>query len=403
MAQPNDPTRREGIPKFTSVSSKLRIIVLGYLIRGPIGGMAWHHLQYVLGLKALGHDVLFLEDSDDYPSCYDPSTHSVTPNPTYGLSFAARVFDRLGLGQGWTYYDAHKDSWHGPAAGEVHTAISHADLLIDVSAVNPIRHGLENIPIRVLIDTDPVFTQVRHLANEVARSRALNYTAFFSFGESIEHRLGHIPDDGFNWKATRQPVVLDAWQVSDAPANGAFTTVMQWDSYPAVEYANRRFGMKSESFDAVVSLPSRTVIPLEIALGGRGAPRDELKRHGWRLADPLVVARNPWDYQNYIARSRGEFSVAKHGYVASHSGWFSERSACYLATGRPVIVQDTGFSKHLCCGAGLRAFSDADSAANALDQVQSNYPRECKAARGLAEEYFDSRKVLTSLLERSFE
>src|SRR6478609_1375848 len=111
MARTNDPPRRVEVPKFASVLSKLRIVVLGYLIRGPIGGMAWHHLQYVLGLKALGHDVLFLEDSDDYPSCYDPSTHSVTPSPTYGLAFAARVFDRLSLGQIWTYYDAHKDSW----------------------------------------------------------------------------------------------------------------------------------------------------------------------------------------------------------------------------------------------------------------------------------------------------
>jgi hypothetical protein len=190
--------------------------------------------------------------------------------------------------------------------------------------------------------------------------------------------------------------------LGDPPSEAAFTTVMQWDSYPAVEFGGQRFGMKSESFDAIADLPARVDVPLEIALGGHAAPRDELRRHGWRLTDPLTGALDPWDYQRYLANSRGEFSVAKQGYVTSRSGWFSERSACYLATGRPVIVQDTGFSTYLPSGTGLWAFSNADCAANALDQVQSNYPRECKAARELAGEYFDSGNVLTSLLERSF-
>jgi hypothetical protein len=364
--------------------------------------MAWHHLQYLLGLKALGHDVLFLEDSDDYPSCYDPSTHSVTIDPTYGLAFATRVFDRLKLGNKWTYYDAHKNAWHGPAANRARDFIGQADLLIDVSGVNPIRHTLENIPVRVLIDTDPAFTQVRHLTNESARLRAMQHTAFFSFGESIEGKQSSVPDDGFKWKATRQPIVLDAWPLDRPPTYGAFTTVMQWDSYTAVEFNGQRFGMKSESFSMIADLPTRVDMLLEVALGGHAAPREELKQHGWLLADPLAVARDPWDYQKYIGMSRGEFSVAKHGYVTSHSGWFSERSACYLAMGRPAVVQDTGFSRNLACGAGLWAFDDADSAANALDQVQSNYQCECRAARELVSEYFDSRKVLTSLIERSF-
>src|SRR5262245_59625558 len=186
MAPSNDPTRRLRVTNLRSVISKLRIVVLGYLVRGPIGGMAWHHLQYLLGLKAMGHDVLFLEDSDDYPSCYDPSTHTVTTDPTYGLTFATRVFERLDLDENWAYYDSHKNAWHGPAARRALAFIGNADMLIDISGVNPIRNSLENIPTRVLIATDPAFTQVRHLTNESARSRALQHTAFFSFGESIE-------------------------------------------------------------------------------------------------------------------------------------------------------------------------------------------------------------------------
>src|SRR6476646_5758501 len=137
MALSNDPIRRAGVPKFQSALTMLRIVVLGYLVRGPIGGMAWHHLQYLLGLKALGHDLLFLEDSDDYPSCYDPSTHTVTTDPTYGLAFATRVFARLSLDREWAYYDVHKNAWHGPAANRARDFIGQADLLIDVSGVNP--------------------------------------------------------------------------------------------------------------------------------------------------------------------------------------------------------------------------------------------------------------------------
>ena len=379
----------------------LRIVVLGYLIRGPIGGMAWHHLQYVLGLKQLGHEVLFLEDSDDYPSCYDPSTHVVGSDPSYGLRFADQAFARLDLAHCWAYYDAHQKRWHGPASGKAIRFCHDAEVLLNVSGVNPLRRWLENIPARVFIDTDPVFTQIRHLKDQGARDKAAQHNAFFSFGELIETSENRIPNDGFDWHATRQPVVLDAWPASEGPADGRFTTVMQWVSYPAIELDGRRYGMKGESFDMVRDLPGRVARPLEIALGGSSAPRHELERLGWRLVDPLTVTRDPWTYQEYLHRSRGEFSVAKHGYIAGRSGWFSERTACYLALGRPAVVQDTGFSQYLPCGAGVWAFHDADSAIEALDNVEAGYPTQCRAARDFAAAYFDSRNVLQSLLERS--
>ena len=381
-------------------SSRLRIVVLGYIVRGPIGGMAWHHLQYVLGLKQLGHDVLFLEDSDDYPSCYDPSTHVVGTDPSYGLRFAQQAFAKLDSPDCWAYYDAHQPRWLGPASGTATTFCKAADLLINVSGVNPFRDWLQEIPVRVLIDTDPVFTQIRHLKDQSARDRAAGHNAYFSFGELIETTARAIPDDGFDWKATRQPVVLDAWPFSMGPSHGPLTTVMQWDSYAAVEHQGQRFGMKSESFSLVRDLPGRVAHPLEIALGGASAPRRELQRLGWRLVNPLAVTRDPWTYQQYLQRSRGELSVAKHGYMHGRSGWFSERTACYLATGRPAIVQDTGFSRCLPTGKGLWAFHSADSARLAIEQVNATYPAQCRAARELAAEYFDSRKVLQSLLER---
>jgi hypothetical protein len=390
------------IPCAGDAMNRLRIVVLGYIVRGPIGGMAWHHLQYVLGLKQLGHEVLFLEESDDYPSCYDPSTHTVGVDPTYGLRFTKAVFARLGLEMQWAYYDAHRSEWHGPAAGKVDDFCTSADALINVSGVNRLLASLQNIPVRILIDTDPAFTQIRHLTNETARNRAGQHNAFFSFGEAIESGQSTVPNDGYQWHPTRQPVVLDAWPSSDGPVHGPFTTVMQWESYPPVEFEGRHFGMKSDSFDMVRDLPGRVSAPMEIALGGNTAPRSELRKLGWRIADPLSIASDPWKYQQYLGASRGEFSIAKHGYVASCSGWFSERTACYLAMGRPAVVQDTGFSKHLPCGAGLWAFHDADTAEHAIEKVGADYHRQCRLARELAMEFFDSQIVLRSLLERAF-
>jgi hypothetical protein len=381
-------------------TDRLRIVVLGYIVRGPIGGMAWHHLQYVLGLKALGHDVLFIEDSGDYPSCYDPSRHVVDGNPNYGLAFATEAFGRLGLGESWAYYDAHTGAWHGAAADRVASFCETADLILNVSGVNPLRPWTAPIERRVFLDTDPLFTQIRHLTDAAKRSLAKDHNQHFTFGESLGIPRATVPPDGFDWKPTRQPIVLDAWKASPGTADGRFTTVMQWDSYSPVEYGGMKFGMKSNSFKQFVALPRRVSETFEIALGGHEAPREELRAQGWWITDSLEVTRDPWTYQRYIAESKAEFSVAKHGYAASYCGWFSERSACYLATGRPVVMQETGFSRHLPVGRGLLTFSDIESAAAAVEEVSARYDAHCRAAREICEAYFDSRVVLTSLLER---
>jgi hypothetical protein len=377
----------------------LRIVVLGYLVRGPLGGLAWHHLQYVLGFARLGHDVYFVEDSDDYPACYDPTRHLVGTDPSYGLDFTRQAFSRLGLGERWAYHDAHKTQWLGPCAGTIRQILRDADVLLNVSGVNPLRPWFEEIPVRVLVDTDPVFTQVRHLTDPAARRNALGHTAFMTFGENIPGHCSSVPDDGLPWTATRQPVVLDAWPVSPGPARGRFTTVMQWDSYPAREYAGQRFATKAESFMPYLDLPGRVGSVLELAVGSTGAPRPLLGQKGWLLCDPLEVTRDPWTYQRYIRQSKAEFTVAKHGYVVTHSGWFSERSAAYLASGRPVITQDTGLSALLPTGTGLLTYTNPDEAVAAIEAVDRSYAQHCRAARDLAETYFDARQVLPQLID----
>ncbi|HEX8475249.1 MAG TPA: hypothetical protein VF666_14560 [Pyrinomonadaceae bacterium] len=380
---------------------RLRVVVLGYIVRGPIGGLAWHHLQYVLGLARLGHDVYFVEDSDDYPACYNPERDTINADPTYGLRFAADAFERLGLGERWAYYDAHRARWCGAAAGRILEICASADILLNVSGVNPLRPWLLNVPSRILVDTDPAFTQIRHLTDDAARQLAAQHTGFFSFAENIGRRDCSVPDDGFAWQPTRQPVVLDAWPVTDGRADAKWTTVMQWDSYRAREWGGRRFGMKSESFEAYMELPARAGRIFELAIGSPTAPRARLESHGWTLRDPFRAAPDPWAYQRFIEQSKAEWSVAKAGYVVSRSGWFSERSAAYLTSGRPVVTEETGFSAWLDADAGLLAFDTPDQALAAIEEVNRRYDVHCRAARDVAAEFFDARKVLPHLLERA--
>jgi hypothetical protein len=379
--------------------SRLRIIVAGYIVRGPLGGLVWHHLQYVLGLRRLGHDVYFIEDSEDFASCYDPERDLMDTDPKYGLRFAADTFAAVGVGDCWAYHDSHTRNWHGPAAGRILDACAGADLLLNLSVANPLRPWLRDIPVRCLVDTDPVFTQIRHLSDPQALAQARQHQVFFSFAENLGTGRAAVPDDGLPWRPTRQPVVLDAWPVGPGPAGGKFTTVMQWDSYPARNWRGVRYGMKSASFEPYLDLPEQAGPVFEMAVGSPTAPRDFLRSKGWAMRDPLAVTRDPWTYQRFLQDSKAEFTVAKHGYVVSRSGWFSERSAAYLASGRPVVSQDTGFSDWLPADEGVLPFTTPAEALAAVEAVNRRYAAHCAAARALAAEYFDARKVLPALLE----
>jgi hypothetical protein len=258
------------------------------------------------------------------------------------------------------------------------------------------------IPARALIDIDPVFTHIDRLTDSVARDLALEHTAFLSYGENFGSSRSAIPDDGLPWQATRPPIVLDAWPATPGSAQARFTTVMQWNSYPAREYCGLLYGMKSDSFAPYADLPMRVGNILELAMpGALEATPTLLQGRGWELRDPRETARDPWAYQRYIRDSKAEFSVAKHGYVFSRSGWFSDRSACYLASGRPVVTQETGFSDWLQSAGGVIPFDTPEEALAGIEEVNGRYEFHCRAARGVAEEYFDARKVLTELLERS--
>jgi len=203
---------------------------------------------------------------------------------------------------------------------------------------------------------------------------------------------------GLTWHPTRHPIVLADWPWSEPPADGAFTTVMSWkiDVTPPV-LGGRVYGGKDVEFAKVLALPSRTTMPLEIALSG-AAPRDQITAAGWRVRDARDVSATPEAYQRYLAGSRGELSVAKEAYVATRSGWFSTRSASYLALGRPVVIQDTGLATHYPLGDAILPFDDLDGAAAALLEVEHDYARRCRQARAIAAELLAAERVLGRLL-----
>jgi hypothetical protein len=381
-------------------ASKLRILILGYLVRGPMGGMCWQNLNYMAGLARLGHEVYFLEDSDDYDSCFHPATWQMDRDPRYGFRFTDRALRGIGLPGRWAYYDAHTKTWFGPCSNRVADLISSADLLLNFSGVNPLRPWLMDVPVRVYLDIDPAFTQLNHLLDAAKRARAEMHTSFLSIGENIGRLISAVPDDGLPWLPTRQPVVFDLWPASPGHSGGKFTTVMQWDSYRTLHWNGQHYGMKSETFRDYLDFPKKVTGDFEIVLNGP-APRELMKENGWQTRKPHRTAGDPWTYQRYLQRSKAEFTVAKHGYVVSHCGWFSERSAYYLASGRPVITQETGFSEWLPTGRGVFAFTNPDEARAAVETLNASYSDNCRAALELAEEYFDFKTVLPQMLDQA--
>lgn len=378
----------------------MTIIVAGYIVAYPFAGMTWHHLNYLLGLKKLGHDVWFLEDSGEFSLPYDPVKQICDVDSSYGRAYLEKNLSRFGLSGRWCYYSQFENKCYGLSESQLAALCRRADLFLNVSAVNPLRPMYAQARRKAAIDTDPVFTQIRlATGDDVMRRLYAAHDVCFTFGANIGAPGCDVPTAGISWRKTRQPIHLDFWQRAPAPPSGTpFTTVMQWKSYEPVKFGGRVYEQKDVEFRKLIELPCRTTQPLEVAVT-KGAPENELRAAGWRVADSLAKTTTLDAYRDYLANSRGELAVAKNGYVLGRSGWFSERSACYLACGRPVLAQDTGYGSWLPVGEGLLSFSDLDSACVSIERINADYARHAVAARRIAEEFFDSDKVLPALLE----
>jgi hypothetical protein len=380
--------------------SSLRIIVTGLIAQYPLGGVTWDYFQYVLGLARLGHDVYYIEDTGQWP--YNPREGGVSKGCDFNVEYLAAVMDRFGLSNKWAYRFPWQSQWFGLAEKKRNDVVRSADLLVNVSGSLEHPEDYRKSGRLAYIDSDPVFTQIK-LARGQADFRQLldMHNVHFSFGE---HLSAAGPKDGLHWRPTRQPVVLSEWEHS-LPYREVFTTVMNWTSYKPVVYNGQTYAQKDIEFLRFVELPSR-IAPavLEIAVNEgktRHPPRTLLAHKGWLVVDPEVVCPDLESYRRYIQSSKAEWSVAKNGYVVGQPGWFSCRSACYLASGRPVVVQDTGFGAVLPVGEGLLTFTSLEQAVAGIRDVEANYASHAKAARAIAEAYFDSDKILARLIAQA--
>lgn len=374
----------------------LKILCSGHLVRYPLGGHSWHHLQYLVGFWRLGHEVVFFEDYGWPNSCYDPTRDEMTADPSYGIAYLRTLLERHGLEEHWCYL-AEDGTAHGMSRERLAEFCRECDVYFNLDNINWIPE-LDLCSRRVLVDVDPAFTQigVQGLGGPFSR-----YHVLFTYGENA-HKTGcTMPTGGARWLPTRQPVVLDMWPVEQGDPSAPFTTVMNWAPYGDQQHEGQIYGQKSREFEPFFTLPREIGEHMELAVSVPGPVRKRLMDGGWRLANPFHVTRDPWTYQRYLKGSRAEFCVAKHGYVSTRCGWFSDRSAGYLAMGRPVIIQDTGFSDFLPCGVGLLAYRTPNEAVEAIRRLKSDYEAHCRAARALVEEFFDARRVLIDLLERS--
>lgn len=375
----------------------MRVVVSGWVSPFPVAGFLWHAVSYALGFRDLGHEVWYLDDAGwTAGGGFDPLTGLSDPDCEAGSRFLADELDGIGLGGRWALrHPSGRVS--GLDAAELDQVLSEADLLVNVSLMLPDRPEYRRIPSRFAVDTDPVFTQVRIASGWDLTER---HTRLFSFGRAP--LPGQVP--GQEWVPTRQAVHASSWPVEPPAGPGApFTTVTAWQAFarPLVFYG-REYGMKDRSIKEHLDLPQRTPLQLEIGLAG-GEGTDEgapvLAANGWRVTDALAATRSSRDYRAFIARSAGEIGFAKHAYVAARCGWFSDRTCCYLASGRPAVVQDTGWVDWLPAGEGVLAFRTTDEAAAGLEEVASDPGRHARAARKVVEEHFDAARVCADMLE----
>jgi hypothetical protein len=391
------------------MSSGLRIVVTGLVGLYPVGGVAWDYLQYVIGLSRLGHDVFYHEDTWSWP--YHPVERTRTAEGTYSARFIADFFACYApdLQDRWHYLHLHETSF-GMERATFDEVARTADLFINVSGACMIPEDLSPRCVKVFIDSDPGYNQIllseRFAWSEnVERwcSAVAQHDCFFTYAENIHAADCLVPKLNFPWKTTRMPVVVDLWDGA-RPASpretASWTTVMSWDDFQGpLVYRGVEYRGKGPEFEKLLDLPRRTGLPFRVAVGGAKAPLERLRHHGWSVIDGPRATATAEDYRSFVRSSRGEISSAKNVYVALRTGWFSCRSACYLAAGRPVVVQDTGFSSRFPVGEGLLAFTNADEATAALRQVEMKPEQHAAAALAIARECFESGSVLHRLLE----
>jgi hypothetical protein len=393
------------------MAERLRIIVTGLAGTYPFGGVFWDYMQYPLGLHKLGHDVLYLEDTGKW--VYDAAAQTFLEDGTANANMLAGWIQKLEpeLASRWFMRDGSGRTF-GKSAAEVKEFCRTADLFIHVSASAWMRDEYLAVRRVAFIDSDPMYTQsavpgyLDGTVNDTSRDQVdmiRKHHVFFTFAENIGAPDCKVPTELFNWKPTRQPIVMDCFadRVAVDARRKVLTTVGSWEPTEKGPLVNGvQYRGKSVEFNRFIDLPARSPLPLEVAITG-AAPQGILRAAGWKTREGYEVSSDPWVYRKYLAESMGEWSVAKNAYVAGRTGWFSCRTACYLALGVPAVVQDTAFAKSIPRGEGLIAFDTMDQAVAGIEAIAADPSRHARAAVEVARECFDSGKVLSSLVERA--
>jgi hypothetical protein len=380
---------------------KPRVVVLGVMGQSPFAGVTWQVLHYLEGFRRLGWDVTYVEDTGAWP--YDPVANTVSADCSYALAHLQVVLERCDLQEAWAYRNAaEKGRVYGPCASRFGELFAGADLLVNLTGATVLGDEHLAAPVRLYLETDPVLPQV-----ELAQARPFTvdllsaHTHLATFGENVGTPGCGVPvTAGFDYLPTRQPVVLDWWRTAEPPG-ARYTTVASWrQTDKDLEWEGEVYTWsKHVEFRKIIDLPSRIVPSVDLALACDDADDLALLRaNGWGVVDAFQLSLDLDAYRRYIGCSRGELTVAKDQNVRLRSGWFSDRSACYLASGRPVVTQDTGFGDVLPTGQGLFAFRDIDDIVAAVDAIEADLEKHSQAAVEIAESYFRAETVLAELL-----
>jgi hypothetical protein len=383
-----------------SRSARGKIMVLHFAGRMPLAGIAWQAVHHLLGLRRLGWDAWYVEDSGANP--YDPRAESVAMVCDYNVAYLRRAMERYGFGERWAYWDAINDVHHGLSREGLRALYAEADGLINLCGATRLRDEHLACPVRIMIDTDPVYEQIKYArADPAARAYLDAHTHFFSYGENLGTADCPVPLGGIDWRPTRPPVELAVWPRPSGEAP-CFGTVGTWENKGKdIEWGGVRYvWSKHVNFVRFLELPRRrpqTCFEIAVQPPDRHV-RTAIEAGGWHIVDPRPISADMASYAAFITGARGELTVAKDIYVRPNSGWFSDRSACYLAAGRPVVTMRTGFRNFYPVGDGLFDYTTEDEALAAIDAIATDYRRHSHAARSLAREYFAADRVLGALL-----
>jgi hypothetical protein len=380
----------------------MKILLSGTIGRSGLGGQAWASLQYLLGLRALGHDVYYLEDCGSTSSVWNWDTEEWTQEIDFPAAYVRNSLEPFGFKERWIYRTNTQAA--GMSIERLQSLCGEADLLIMRGA--PLwewRSEYDRPTRRIFIDVDPGFTQFR-IANKMKgfAEGIRRADRFFTIAQRFNAPDCTVPTEGWEWHKLLPPVVLSEWPFVNNPADTHFTSVMRWQGgfdQVIFEFNGVAYGQKDMEFKQFIELPRLTGQRFRIAINGP----DLLLQHGWEVVPGERATRTPLDYWNFIRESRAEFGVARNGYVQSCAGWFSDRSVCYLASGLPVLVQDTGLSDWLPTGRGVVTFRTLDDAVRGVEAINSNYEEHRRAARQIAEDYFSADKVLTKLIDTAMQ